>query len=471
MNQRRYLRYAPLVVIFVTNGVLANTSSKKTFLSPLPRGLEHAYVNNQTTTLNTHLQVTGFYQDSVNHHDTGRYFGIGNGNNSFTVGDAGAIASGAADILNGLLIHNVLGGPLAGTVSFNPRQQIGGLHVHYFQNISWPLCGLFLKAHMPLVSVKNTVALQVINGIPSGTIPDFTLQDFFAGRVEQSDPGSDDLQIRLNKAKINGSRHTFGVADIDLALGYKYIHTDASHLFFTIGLTIPTGNRVHGEFLFQPVCGNGQHVGLGAGLDAGTQLWCNHHASLQILVAAEYRYLFAKTEQRTVGVKNLPLGYYFLAGKIGQVDEPLFPAANILTTGVRVTPANQLNTLVALSFTHGRITCDIGHTIFFKEREHVRLKRWDDNVFVIASPDYSTSGPLDPGTGGALQSLNTQDLDANAAATPTRFASKFFAGLYYATPINKQHPISVGTGGSYECGSSNAVLQNYELWLKVIVSC
>src|SRR5574338_638311 len=29
--------------------------------------------------INAHFQVTGFYQDSTNHHEIGKYFGIGNG--------------------------------------------------------------------------------------------------------------------------------------------------------------------------------------------------------------------------------------------------------------------------------------------------------------------------------------------------------------------------------------------------------
>lgn len=425
-------------------------------------------------TLNSHFQVTGFYQDSTNKAEVGEYFGIGNGKNSFVVGDDAAVASNppTANILNRLLIHkdDVTGGPstLAGNVSFNPHQQIAGLRFDYFQDLTSPLCGMFFKMRMPVVWVEHDMKLRVAGSVNSDPAPGFSLQDFFKGNVSETTDG-DNLQDPLTKAKINGRRHKFGVADIDLAVGYKCVHSDTGYLFLNAGITIPTGNKVRGEYLFEPVCGNGQHFGLGAGIDAGAELWCNQNAAFHILAAAEYRYLFERTEERTVGVNGTPFGQYFLAGKANQQDEPLFPAANVLTQGLKVKPGSQLDSMVAVAFKSGGFVLDVGYNMFWKDNEDVWLKNWQDGVYALANVDYPTSAQFDLGT-RALQPLNRADLNVQAAATPSLFTHKIFGGIGYTSKICSC-PLSFGIGGSYEFATTNADLENYAVWAKIMISC
>lgn len=418
--------------------------------------------------LSAHVQVTGFYQDSTNHADIGEYFGIGNGKNSFVVGTEADVLAGTADILGDLLIHNFNGGPLAGTVSFNPNQQMAGVRFDYFQDLNSPICGLFFKARMPLVWVARDMKLHVANSVNSSG--GFSLEQFFKGNVTQTAP-AEDLQDPLTKAKIDGRRHKFGVADIDLALGHKCVHTDTKHLFFNLGVTIPTGSKVTGEFLFEPVCGNGHHFGIGGGLDAGAVLWCNQHATFRFLAAAEYRYLFEKTEGRTVGVNGRPLGFYFLARRISSpANTALFPAANILTQDLKVKPGSQLDSMVAFAFKGGNFTIDVGYNMFWKDRENVWLKEWQDNTFVLTTPDYPTNTAFDPNT-ATLQTLNKADLDVQAAATPSLFTHKLFGGIGYTAKVYNCYPLSFGVGGSYEFATTNADLENYAVWAKIMISC
>ena len=418
--------------------------------------------------INASFQATGFYQDSTNHEQIGKYFGIGNGKNSFVVGTEAQVTAGTADILNGFLIHDNGGqSNLAGKVSFNPHQQAAGVRFDYFQSFNTPICGLFFKARLPLVSVERDMQLRVDDSVnsPAG----FSLQDFFKGNVEETNAGSGNLQDKLTKAKIDGRRHKFGVADIDLALGHKFVDTDTKHLFLNVGITIPTGSKVRGEFLFEPVVGNGQHFGIGGGLDAGVLLWCNENASLRFLAAAEYRYLFERTEHRTVGVKDLPLGYYYLAGELGKpADTPLFPAANVLTQGLKVKPGSQFDSLIALSFKSSGFIVDVGYNLFWKDREDVWLKHWDDDTFIIPVTGFDTNAILD--AADAFKTLNKSDLDVSAAATPSLFTHKIFAGLGYTTKVYCDYPLSFGVGGSYEFGTSNADLENYAVWAKIAVS-
>lgn len=494
------LRYALLGIVFAAGHLCANddNSSRKTFLSPRAAGvnlaMEYSTWHNHVfakpaegsrssnscdpcgrkvrsacdTPSRASFQVTGFYQDSTNHGDIARYFGIGNNRENFIVGTQASIDAREADILNRLLIHKESGdSPLVGNVSFKPNQQMAGVRFDYFQDFNTPINGLFFKARMPLVWVEREMKLQVAGSANADSVPAASLQDFFAGKVEQAD--LDNLQGKLTKAKIDGRRHKFGVADIDLAIGHKCVHTETKHLFLNFGITIPTGSKVRGEYLFEPVCGNGQHFGIGGGLDAGVELWSNCNAALRFLVAAEYRYLFEKTEERTVGVKDRALGYYFLAAQEGQDDVPLFPAANILTQGLKVKPGSQLDALVAFAFNSSGFTIDFGYNMFWKDSEDVWLKNWKDDTYALANANYVTSNQFDSGV-DALQTLNRADLDVAAAATPSLFTHKLFAGLGYTMNIYQDYPLSFGIGGSYEFGTSNADLENYAVWAKIAVS-
>ena len=471
----------------------AKTYSKKTFLAPraigtnLPMELttwhELAYQKLDKKaghSIFSHLAMTPFYQGSDNKDDVGEYFGIGNDKNNFVVGAAGATGT---EVVGTNLIHDYgLSVPaLAGTVTFNPSQEIWGARFDYFQSFGHPCAGLFFKASMPVVYVKNNVDINVDDSqsIKVGG-KEFSLRDFFAGKVVVADdPNS--LQKPLTKAKIAGDQSKFGVADINLALGYKIHQTKKDFIFLSAQIIIPTGPRPNGEYLFQPVLGDGKHFGLGARLDGAVQLWKNKHAAIRVLLDADYRYLFESTEKRMPGVKdftpsdpasdgsNSNLSQYYMAGTIGQVDQPLLPAANILTQGVKVKPGSQFDLLADLSFKSGGFIIDLGYNFFYKDEEDCWMKgHWKDDVYALASNAYSTATIF--GDADILTPLNKENLDVEAVKTPSQVTNKVFAGLGYQFNYSKSVPGLVGIGGSYEFASDNSALENYSVWLKLGIS-
>ncbi len=464
----------------------AKTYSKKTFLAPravgtnLPMELttwhELSYQKLEKKNghnIFSHLVMTPFYQASNNKDDVGEYFGIGNGTNSFVVGSAADFNAGNADIVGTDLIHDYVNETLAGTVAFSPKQETWGVRFDYFQSFGHPFGGLFFKASMPVVYVKNNVDMGVANSVNAEIGGEaFSLADFFAGNVEvDSDMDLNSLQSPLTHAKIAGDESKFGVADINLALGYKIHETKTDHIYLSAQIIVPTGPRPHGEFLFQPVLGNGKHFGLGARLDGAVELWKNKNAAVRVLLDADYRYLFESSEDRTIGVKDLNLAHYYMAGKLGQEEAPLFPAANILTQSIRVKPGSQFDLLADLSFKSGGFIIDLGYNFFYKDEEDCWMKEsWTDGVYALASNDYSTNNKFGDLAGDVLHTLNSADLDVEALKTPSQVTNKIFAGLGYQFNYSKSVPGLVGIGGSYEFASDNAALENYSVWLKLGVS-
>ena len=268
MRFRHLLRAFLVMALFmgVAMQLSAKTHSKKTFLAPRAVGTnlsmelttwhELAYQKLDKKaghSIFSHLVMTPFYQASDNKDDIGEYFGI-NGKNHFMVGSQAALDAGTADVVGAYLIHDfaVENPPLAGKITFNPKQDIWGLRFDYFQSFGHPISGLFFKASMPVVYVQNNVEMHISDSVKEEVGgKEFSLTDFFKGKVNvttEMDPAN--LQSHLDRAKISGEESKFGVADINLALGYKIHETKSDHIYLSAQVIIPTGPRPNGEYLF-----------------------------------------------------------------------------------------------------------------------------------------------------------------------------------------------------------------------------
>ncbi len=464
-----------LLIVALTAPLLnaSNDShSKKTFLSARPATInlpleyttwhDHVYRKKEKTH-HTSLQCAGFFQQSNKDGNQGIYFGIGNKTNAFKIG---ATAAGI-DLERLNLIHDTNGAStLAGTVSLRPKTESFGCLIQLVQDFDLPYGSIYIAASLPIAQVSRDMQLAVSNG---ALFKNFSVEDFFAGRVTEETDGTN-LQAALSHAKIEGRRSATGLADADLQIGLRVVDTAAHHIYLNIGLTIPAGNRVRGTYLFEPIYGNGSHTGLGFGIDAGIDAWKNDTAKLRALFAADYRYLFEGTEHRTVGIKGKPLNHYFLAAHLGQVNKPLFPAANELTQALRIKPGSQMEMMAMLSFLSSNFVVDMGYNLFWKDQESAWVKRWKDNNLYITNDAYETDEIFDlsdaaHGLGSTV--INVVDLDIDAVKTPSLFTHKLFAGLGYTYMVANKCPVSLGFGADYEFAVTNADIEQWGIWFKL----
>jgi hypothetical protein len=440
---------------------------------------EHAY-KPQKNTVHTHLQMVPFYQHTQRAADLGKYFNAVQGRNNFMVVKPAPLVADAPkpDIEAGYFIHEGTTTDkttLKGNVAFDPYQEVYGVRLDLFQEINHPFANLFFKATAPIVSVSHDMGMKITDAAPAKvtttgtTQKEFSLAQFFAGEVEVADATSSNLQSPLEYAKINDRRSAFGVADLDVSLGYKYLNDEKKHVFFSLDLTIPTGNKTRGYYLNEPIYGNGRHVGIGGSLDIGCQIWKVKNIQLSLLWTTRYKYLFENTEVRTLSIKGLPLGHYYLAGYTDQKDKALFPLANVLTQGIKVKPGNLFDSTIDFAFHGSNVTIDMGYNMFWKDHENVYIKHTYGNDLEIAKADYNTYNTKLDST-QTYKHAYASDLDVTAATTPTLFTHKLFAGLGYSWTMYKKCLGSVGIGGSYEFATSNADLENYAFWAKFDVS-
>ena len=297
--------------------------------------------NNQS---GVNIQVTGFYQESTNETNLGKYFGVDK-KNLFK------IASETDDIFYGYIFHDQDGDntDTSASIKFEPNQTAYGARFDYFQDLEFLLKGLYLKASTSLIRVENDMHMQIIN--PTDLFADQNLKRYFAGKYVNLT--NSNKQTYLTHAKIDGKQSSSGFTDVELAIGYKLFDRKRYQIKLDLGVTIPAGNTVKGKYLFEPVRGNGGHWGFGGRIDFQVDIWQKKDWSIKLIHAYNYRYLFKGTETRTLSLNKITdfvggrtiinFSQYYLLGKQGALAESdLIPAANILTTALDVTPGSQL---------------------------------------------------------------------------------------------------------------------------------
>jgi|SaaInlStandDraft_3_1057020.scaffolds.fasta_scaffold04132_2 hypothetical protein len=435
------------------------------------------------------FQSVPFYQMSSNTRALGYYFGVKYGIHhqdylgvEWTTG-GGASATVPLNSLNVIHDRNVAYAAgettLANGIRFRPDQESLGVHLDYHQKLDKLIEGLYMQLELPIVYVKNSInatatsaittqPLVVSGGTAAGT--EVSILDYLAGNVENTVAGY--KQEKLTCAKIDGSQSETNLADLDIKLGYHFLYRDKKHISAYASLTVPLGNTPSGEYLFEPVIGNGKHFATGGGIDLSFEAWKQENKSLDLGFVVDYKYIWSATEKRTLGFRwptvltAVPFGHYWLAAEVG--GSTTFPFANVLTRDVCVTPGSQVDLIVNTAFHWNEFIFDLGYNLFAKEGESVTVKYWPDDKYAVAvySWDQSAVFSASSHSHASYGAINATHLLVSPATTPAQVTHKIYASTGYT--FDWKYPVFVGLGSSYEFVSGiNSALQNYAFWGKV----
>ncbi|MFA5306834.1 MAG: hypothetical protein WC365_05280 [Candidatus Babeliales bacterium] len=496
-----------LIAVCILGTVRAGDTTNRTFLLPRPAGVNlpmEITTFGELTMLEKedrfggNFQLVPFFQQSSDHSKIAEYFLINRKSTiRLTTGTAPTDPSNATDIdINYLLHDNAWGTPghqPAASFSLDPEQTIYGVRIDYHQNMDKILRGLYLTINLPIVHIENKKGPSVSNTTNSPTVyPNVksTLAEYLRGDYAYAQDAGGSItnsQIKLIYAKIGDKQSDTGVADIDLALGYKFFNKEKYFGSIAIGLTIPTGNEADGVQMFTPIVGNGKHFGLGADLNLGGRIWGDIDHNFKAICRMKYRYLFENSERRTLGIKGYNWGPYLLlvqAGVAANVATSLIPAANVTTLNVDVTPGSQFDGILGITYNNGGFNLDLGYNAYIRENEHVHLKdAFEAGAYAVANRSYNTSinnhlatpstitiGINDVTDGGLAAGttaiLSKDTLDVDAASTPSQFTNSLYAGLGYNFK-DWDSPLMLGLGGKYEWASKNSVLTQWNIYGKI----
>ncbi len=292
-------------------------------------------------------------------------------------------------------------------------------------------------------------------------------------------------QVALQYSKIySGKKRTnFGLGDIDLTIGQRVADTQTYDCALFCSVVFPTSEKSTGEFLFEPLRGNGNHFELGGGIEGTMDLFSNDVFALEAFFNTTMRYIFKAKEIRTLDAfmdskVRMPWQRYFLVGQKDKAGQ-LIPFANVSTMELEVSPGCVTEGFIGLDAQIGFLSFDVGYAFWAKEAEKIRIKSgdWvDDKYAFVSAFDYRTYEPLDldlssPHTFGASNNTTilASEFDFSSAAMPAQITHTIWVSGTYIFE-SEFFPVSLTLGGNYEFGQDATSMSNYMIWGKVALS-
>jgi hypothetical protein len=301
-------------------------------------------------------------------------------------------------------------------VCFKPRIQNSIIDFNFFLGLDDVQCGFYLRIDVPFVRTKwnlkfcETVTNAGELGYDSGyfgsvAVPRSGLRNNFCEfATGQRDLFINDQQNSINVTvqKLQFARFSpcdltdTGIAEIRTTIGYNFIQDECTHFGLNLRMAAPTGRRPHGDFIFEPMVGNGKHWEFGGGMTAHYTFWENECAnrSLGIWFEGYITSLFKTRQRRTFDLKGKPNSRYMLAERLGTPVAGLFanplpgnvtgsvapvaqfknqftPVANLTTFDVNVSSGIQADLTLLLNYTRCDHSFDIGYNFWSRSCEKI----------------------------------------------------------------------------------------------------
>ncbi len=464
------------------------TITDKTFLLPQPirvptsylaydyfREVDSRKIKSKSKLLGGSLSVTSVFRRDQNKKDVGIYFGRA-GNNVISVG------TGKTDFHSVNLIYS--NSPqnlsLKGDLELLPYRKIRGVYLNYVTRIPAVSKKLLFFLKVPFVHVTSRLNARV-NGQTKKIMPNGTtvgILDYFSGSFGQNGDPVKQENLKYGKIRKFGHLRKEGLGDLELSLRYNFVDTNQCGIRPFIGVILPTSNKPKGEYIFEPIIGNGKKLGIMGGLDAVALLYEEDKMKIDVSYSCCLKVLFSNTQKRMISFRSYDLGsqrswdhYYGFLGEDGK--RGVFPAANVLTRDMKISHNFVFDFLVNYNMFYRNWFASVGYNFFSRSAESGRVKEWFARRYAIVNPlTYNTDDPFKLVDDPAITDHNREGpiqlgmLDPSAACTPASISHKVY-GLVSHCWDSLRVPVTVGLGGAYEFTQSNAALEGFECFVNV----
>lgn len=423
------------------------------------------------------------------------------------------------DVLAGQLNIKTVNGNFESTIRFCPQSSVVGAGFTWRQRICEGDNGhaIFGYVSAPVLRVKSqmnlseivindggglneafSAASETINGFPlvANATEAFMQSAWKCGKI------NDCCNPTTNSARANCCSHSkTRLAHLELALGYEWLEEETCNLESFFGVTVGTGNRPCGEFLFEPIVGNNGHTGVFWGSRVGMEFW--HHDTedrgLWFYIDYTGRYLFERREHRLVDVKYKPWSRYMtvylneaqaqqastLCGLGGTSETQGLvlgtPGVNVFCLDLKVKPRFTHMFNSAFTYRGACIEAEAGYNYFGRDSECVKIGccpfpdqlafksipegcGFTDNVQTIGN--IFNDANVQPVTNYTSNIITMDDLDFESATHPNTVVHTIYASLAYRWD-ERECPLFAAFGGSYEWGPDNTTMRRWMLWGKL----
>lgn len=347
-------------------------------------------------------------------------------------------------------------------LTFRPRITNFLVDFYMYLGLDEWLCGLFCFVHTPIVNTRWDLNFAECNinegsaGYPIGyftphPVPRATLRNNFTEYVIDCNGlnlGDDVFIEPLQAARMSTeSKSDTALADIRFALGWNFFQDVDYHLGLGILAAAPTGNRPKGNFIFEPIVGNGNHWELGALLWGHATFWRSEceEKFFSGWMQANITHMFKAHQFRFFDLNCKPNSRYMLAERMdnpvnlllsnttedetdnstvpnNQFKDLYAPVANLTLQEVDVTVGVQADIVVMLNYTSCGFSWDLGYNFWARTCEkitpdcscpsRIQSQKWalkgDAYVFGFTNADIPTDPVTPAGSPVALSATESQ---------------------------------------------------------------
>lgn len=304
------------------------------------------------------------------------------GCNTLTI--SGSAVAGRADTADLLADWFYLPSNYEGTISFEPVIQNFNADLSMYWGMDAWVKGMFFRVHAPITWTKWDLG-ACFKTTESGSDSEAVTylhdsEDFFCSKGVETQTGF--IYNPLSCARFCGcscgdDKTKTRLADIQADLGWNFLLDQDYNLGLFARVVAPTGTKVRGEWLFEPMIGNGHHWELGGGLTGSAILWRNQEENKHFgfYVDGEVTHLFNAKQTRVFDLKGLPLSRYMTAVNNDLVTAPI---ANLTSCKMDVNVAVQADVTAMFNYTSSNWSYDLGYNFWARSCEKFDCNSCDD---------------------------------------------------------------------------------------------
>lgn len=286
----------------------------------------------------------------------------------------------------------------------------------------------------------------------------------------------------------------YGAADLNIILGYNYHTAPHAQLSSYFGLIVPTGNKPSAKYMFEPVIGNGHHLGVVTANSIGFSLYNRFGWEVKFRSEMVASYLFNNYQNRSFDLIGKPWGRYLATYKNGVQAAQANKTRSISsgTSGIdmftgcfKIYPHfySVFNTafLFDRSFYHTDITVELGYNLYVRQAENAELIKYGKfNSVAIQGINGAGTTSLARNIRQNFPqafvtfdenylSLSTPEIDIDSVVHPATISNTFYGVLGYSGEY-KYGTLTGGLGGSYEFTQVriNNAINRWMAWFKLI---
>lgn len=228
-----------------------------------------------------------------------------------------------------------------------------------------------------------------LEDLPKGVLP------AFAGCATWGD-----MTIPMKYGKISPDTLTMvKMADVHVMAGYNFFNNEKAHAGMCLLAVFPTGNKPNGEYLFEPMIGNGGHYEAGLGFTGHCVLWEHEDSNKSLALYSDLylTHIFGTEQVRSFDFETEnALSRYMLLAQFEDVERnqynyndcdnclsnagykyryagQLFPSVNISTVCCEVWSQLQADFVLKLAYTHNNFEFDLGFNLWGRSHEQIKV--------------------------------------------------------------------------------------------------